>query len=120
MRLAPDIEILDIQSTLANGPGITHPAILRDTKNMILIDGGLPGQFPDIQSAAAQAGIPLDELNRIIITHSDMDHIGCLASVLDHAGCKIEVIAHEDEKPFIQCEVPPIRLTQLEARLDKL
>ena len=56
-----------------------------------------------------RAGVPFTQLNKIIITHQDFDHIGGLKELLmDH---KIEVISHQEEKPYIEGEKRLIKMT---------
>lgn len=44
-----------------------------------------------------------------------MDHIGSLSQIINEAETIITLMAHKEEKPFIECELPPIRLKQMEA-----
>lgn len=120
MKVANGVEMLVLPADLANGPTIIHPTIIWSKDNMILVDAGLPGQLTQIRDSFQSAGLTFEKLNKIIITHSDMDHIGGLASVLNELPEKIKVLAHNDEKPYIECELPPIRLTQIGAQLKSL
>ncbi|KUG04837.1 metal-dependent hydrolase [hydrocarbon metagenome] len=117
MKVANGVEMLVLPANLANGPTIIHPTIIWGEDNMILVDAGLPGQLTQIRDSFQSAGLTFEKLNKIIITHSDMDHIGGLSTILNELDERIEVLAHNDEKPYIECELQPIRLTQIGAQL---
>lgn len=117
MRVTDGLEMLDLPALLEGGPSVIHPVVIWDNDDVILVDTGLPGQLPQFQDTMGKAGIPFMGLTKVIITHHDMDHVGSLRSILNKSLKKVEVLAHEIEKPYIQAEIPPIRLTQLEAAL---
>jgi glyoxylase-like metal-dependent hydrolase (beta-lactamase superfamily II) len=117
MKITDGVEMLDIPADLVNGAGIIHPVVLWDSNNVILVDTGLPCQLQQFRDEMSAAGIPFKNLNKVIITHHDLDHIGSLRSIIEASSQKIEVFAHEFEKPYIQAEIPPVRMTQLEASL---
>ncbi len=120
MKIANGVEMLDLTANLAFGVDLLHPTVLWDEETVILVDGGLPGLRPQIEEAMGKAGVPLERLSKIIITHHDMDHIGAIPSILKASSHKIEVLAHEEERPYLQTERPPIRMTQLGAQLSSL
>ncbi|MBX4148434.1 MBL fold metallo-hydrolase [Paenibacillus lautus] len=76
-----------------------------------MIDAGIPYRLPVFQEVMAQAGIPLDKLKKIILTHHDLDHIGGLTELLNAIPHKIDILATEEEKPYIQgenrCRIDP-------------
>lgn len=115
MRIFNNVEMLELETVLANGPGIINPLIVWDEKDVVLFDAGLPGMGAMFRETAAENGVPFERLNKIMITHSDMDHIGSLSQIIHEAGIGITVMAHKEEKPYIECELPPIRLKQMEA-----
>lgn len=120
MRIADGLEMLDLPVVMESGPSTIYPAVIWDDDDVILVDAGLPGQFTHFHNAIVQAGIPFERLNKIIITHHDMDHIGSLNSILNKSSKKVEVLSSGTEKLYIQAELPPIRLIQLEATLNVL
>lgn len=67
--------------------------------------------MPLIAKAIEKAGIPIERLTSIILTHQDLDHIGSLPAILESASDKIEVLASEKEKPFIQGEQRLLKIT---------
>lgn len=125
MKAANGVETLEITANLSNGPGVIHPTLIWDDQNVILADTGLPGLLPQFRAAIDKTGVAFDELNKIIITHHDWDHIGSLAAILKASPRKIEVLAHVEEKPYIQAERRPLKMTpeqiaQMQARLNSM
>jgi glyoxylase-like metal-dependent hydrolase (beta-lactamase superfamily II) len=110
------ITVLSLPATLANGEDIIHPVVLHDEANCLLVDTGLPGMASVLFAAMESLGLP----THILLTHADMDHVGSLAALLALAGHKVEVLCHEKEKPYVECDVPPLRLRQMEAGLHTL
>jgi glyoxylase-like metal-dependent hydrolase (beta-lactamase superfamily II) len=117
MRIAPGVAMLEIPANLMTGPGTVNPTLLWDEQEAVLVDAGFPGQVPLFREAFTGAGVPFTQLSKIILTHSDTDHVGALAGILNEADHKITILAHELEKPHIEAELPPIRLTQMEKQL---
>jgi glyoxylase-like metal-dependent hydrolase (beta-lactamase superfamily II) len=58
-----------------------------------------------------KTGVEFERINKIIITHHDLDHIGSLTSVINNSHNKIEVLAHSDEKPYIEGDKMPVKFT---------
>lgn len=113
MRVADNVEILEIE----NERGTLNPVLTWDNDELILIDTGLPGQIELFREAVKQAGFDLEKITKVILTHQDMDHIGC-AKVLSDLGA--EILAHEAEIPFLQGDATPVRIARMEARLEEL
>lgn len=120
MKIANNIEMLDLTSNIVLGAGILHPTIIWDNDNVILVDAGMPNQLSQISNAMENAGIFFNKLNKVIITHHDMDHIGSLSGILKESPQKIEVLVHDKERPYIQGELAPIRLTQMETYMNSI
>jgi glyoxylase-like metal-dependent hydrolase (beta-lactamase superfamily II) len=90
--------------------GVFHPTLVWDDDDVILIDTGLPGRLPVLTAAASAFGIELAGVDRIFITHQDLDHFGSLPDVVRACTTPPEVIAHELTKPYVEGEQ---RLTKL-------
>ncbi|WP_103105823.1 MBL fold metallo-hydrolase [Brevibacillus reuszeri] len=93
---------------------IIHPILLWDRETAVLIDTGFPGQIEDLRVAMEKAGVSLDSLKAVILTHQDMDHIGCLPEILQECGNQVKVYAHELDKLYIQGELPLLKDGHLE------
>ncbi|GHU75543.1 hydrolase [Clostridia bacterium] len=115
MRIAKNIEMLEIK---ANN-GVIYPILAWDEHNLVLIDAGFPGQIDLITAGITKAGRPAKDITAIILTHQDIDHIGCVRELLELAP-NAQVMAHIDEAPYINGEKTPIKLAALSARYDDL
>lgn len=81
---------------------------------VVLIDTGFPGQVKDLRLAMEKAGVSLDKLKGVILTHQDVDHIGSLPEILQECGSNVKVYAHELDKSYIQGEIPLLKDGHLE------
>lgn len=121
MKIANEIEMLEITSNILGKPDIIYPTIIHDKDTVILVDTGYPNQLSEFREAFKNVGIPFDSLSKIIITHHDVDHIGSLSSILEQSPTNtVETITHEIEKLYIQGEKRPVKLALLESKLDSL
>ncbi|MCS7464969.1 MBL fold metallo-hydrolase [Paenibacillus doosanensis] len=120
MQTAREIQILDISAVVLGQKDTVHPVLIRDRETAVLVDTGFPRQIHSLREAIRQAGTSLEQLQHIIITHQDIDHIGNLPDLTSAAPSKPQVLAHELEKPYIQGErrllkVTPEALAQIDA-----
>ncbi len=110
MEISKGVELLHLDF---HG-NIIHPILLWDRETAVLIDTGFPGQIEDLRVAMEKVGVSLDSLKAVILTHQDMDHIGCLPEILQECGNQVKVYAHELDKPYIQGELPLLKDGHLE------
>jgi glyoxylase-like metal-dependent hydrolase (beta-lactamase superfamily II) len=117
MNPASGFRMLEISANFMGLSGAIHPSLIWDGDTVILVDTGFPGQYPQIRQAIEAAGIPIEKLNKVILTHHDIDHIGGLTAIVNESPTAIQVLAHEEEKAYIQGEKQPLKLAKLEATL---
>ncbi|MBO1625562.1 MBL fold metallo-hydrolase [Bacillus arachidis] len=86
-----------------------NPTLLWDGKKAILVDTGMPGQLEAIRDTMIGIGVPFEQLQAVILTHQDIDHIGSLPELQQKADHFIEVYAHELDKPYIEGQLPLIK-----------
>ncbi len=80
MEIIPNVHLI---------PGIiANPYLIIDPDGLTLIDTGLPGSDKKILNYIAGMGRSPTDLKRIIITHSDMDHIGGLYPLKKSTGAR--------------------------------
>ena len=120
MKIANGIYMLEISANIMGTPSVINPTLIWDNDTVILIDTGFPGQLPQIREAIEKAGVSIDKLNMVILTHQDIDHVGSLSSILKELPNSVEVLAHKEEKAYIQGEKLPVKVAQLEAHLNSL
>lgn len=67
---------------------VANTYILVDTDGLTIIDAGLPGSTKKILRYIASLGKFPQDVKRIVITHSDLDHIGGLAALQKASGAR--------------------------------
>ena len=120
LKIAEGLEMLEIPSNVMGKLSVIYPVLIWDSERAVLVDAGYPGQLAQIREAIEKAGVPFERVDTVILTHQDIDHIGSLSSIQKELQGKVKVYAHEEEKPYIQGDKCPIKLAQLESRLDSL
>lgn len=75
-----------------------------DASGLTLVDAGLPWQGTELIGEIAAAGYKLADVERILLTHYDLDHVGGLPG-LD--GLDATVYAGERDAPLVTGETKP-------------
>jgi glyoxylase-like metal-dependent hydrolase (beta-lactamase superfamily II) len=110
MRVADDVYMLPIPRGSREAEGFLNLTLILDEENgHTLVDTGLPGQEEAIASALADAGIGVRDLERIIFTHQDLDHVGSGAALVRQSGAR--ALAHAVEAPYVEGELKPLKPT---------
>lgn len=65
-----------------------------------LVDCGTPRDGAKVLDALVQNGYPLHAINRVIVTHMDLDHTGGLPLVKKATGAR--VVCHAAEREFLE------------------
>jgi len=115
MRITEHAAMLE----LARPNGTIYPALVWDDNSLVLIDTGFPGQTDTLVDAIAAEGFRAGDITHIILTHQDIDHVGCLTDLLRLAP-GAQVIAHAEEAPYIDGRETPIKLAMLLENYDRL
>lgn len=111
MKVAPGVEALALQMSFMGSQRMIYPTLIWDETTAILVDTGMPGQLNQIEDAMKPLGLSLTQLKTVILTHQDIDHIGGLPNLLQAVHHKIDVLAHEADKPYIEGDKPPLKMT---------
>lgn len=109
MKLADGVEMLELAANMMGQASKIHPVLLTGDGEVVMVDTGFPGQFTLLQEVLGEAGTNWGSITKIIMTHHDIDHIGNLGAIVKSSDHKIEVLAHEQEKAYIQGDLPPAK-----------
>ena len=125
MEIAENIEMLEISMNMLGVESKIFPTIIWDDSDTIIFDAGLPGSNKIIQKLMNEASLSFDKINRIIVTHTDIDHIGGIPAIQEELDHKVIVMAHKDDKPFIEGEkkfnkITPERMAQMMEKLNEM
>lgn len=118
MRVADNVEVLELSMKSFRGQTIIHPTLTWDDDTVVLVDAGFPGMLHQIREAMARAGVPFDRLDKVIVTHQDIDHIGSLPDIVRESSHNLDVLCHEEERPYIEGRKPLVKMNQ--ERLSKM
>jgi glyoxylase-like metal-dependent hydrolase (beta-lactamase superfamily II) len=106
------IKPLQISFALNGVSRVINPTLIWDQETVLLVDAGFPGQAPLLVGEIEKAGVAVERLDKVAITHLDWDHIGGLADLVAAVPGPVEVMAHELEKPYIQGDEVFVKSTQ--------
>jgi glyoxylase-like metal-dependent hydrolase (beta-lactamase superfamily II) len=76
---------------------VVNVYLIVDDDGLTLVDVGLRGSEKRVLQYMAGLGHPPDALKRIVITHSDGDHVGALAALKAATGARVYASAIEAE-----------------------
>lgn len=99
--------------------GVLHPVIFYDEDGIMLVDTGNPKMEDLLVAKIQEAGFDSAKLTHILITHHDIDHIGGLRE-LHNRYPNVQVLAYQDEIPFIDGSVVPLKIQDMERDIDSI
>jgi len=85
-ELAPDIHAIECS-------GVN--AYLVDDDVPTLVDAGTPFDEDDIRDGIAKAGVALEDIKRVLLTHYDVDHVGTLAALAPELNATVRAGAFD-------------------------
>ncbi|MFB6176955.1 MAG: MBL fold metallo-hydrolase [Halobaculum sp.] len=75
-----------------------------DGDDLVLLDAGTPGDAEVIRSAVRDAGFSVADVDRVLLTHYDYDHVGALPKLDD---LDATVYAHDPDASFLTGDASP-------------
>ena len=118
MKLNDNIYVLKLKATM-NPNEYIYPVLIAKENRLLLIDTGNPGQIDDIKKAIEEEGLSFQDLSAIVITHQDIDHVGCVKDILNELP-NVKVFASENEARYINGTKMPTKVANLERNLNYL
>ena len=108
------VHVLELRFTIhAGNESILYPVMLECGKELVLVDCGYPGFTSILEDALGIHGFSLRQLTGVIITHHDIDHLGCL-SELKELIPGLKVYSSKNDEPYISGKLKSLRLQQAE------
>ena len=118
MKINDNIYVLKLKATM-NPNEYIYPVLIAKENRLLLIDTGNPGQIDDIKKAIEEEGLSFQDLSAIVITHQDIDHVGCVKDILNELP-NVKVFASENEARYINGTKMPTKVANLERNLNYL
>ncbi len=115
MKICDGIDMLSVTSQY----GTTYPLVLSCDDGMMLIDTHFPGCTDLLIEEMQKKGYNAAALTYILLTHQDVDHIGCVKDLKGRFP-KIRVLVHKDDAKYINGSVKLQKMAALEERFDSL
>jgi glyoxylase-like metal-dependent hydrolase (beta-lactamase superfamily II) len=81
-----------------------------DDGALTLIDAGTPRDGDRIRTAIGEAGYDVQDIERVLITHYDVDHVGALAGLVEASDATVYMGAAD--APFLMGKEKPPGLTR--------
>lgn len=66
-----------------------HAYLLADGESLVLVDAGTPWDADAIREGVLDAGFALAAVDRVLVTHYDLDHVGALAALDDDLSATV-------------------------------
>ncbi|MDL0142419.1 MBL fold metallo-hydrolase [Halobacterium salinarum] len=97
-------------------PGVTHvdcstldmpnAYVVVDDNETTLVDAGWPGDEQTVRDGLRTAGVEPGDIDRVLVTHYDADHVGTLARLTPALDAPVYV--HERDAPYVAGDrLPP-------------
>ena len=87
--------------------GMVNAYLVKTNDGFVLIDTGLPSQWPRLESQLNAAGCRPGDLKLVVLTHGDWDHIGNCVTLRQQYGAKLAM--HAADVPMAAEGVTPQR-----------
>jgi glyoxylase-like metal-dependent hydrolase (beta-lactamase superfamily II) len=69
--------------------------VAEDGDDLVLVDAGTPWDAGGISEALATVGYGVADVDRVLVTHYDLDHVGALASLTPGLEATVHIHPHE-------------------------
>ena len=100
---AKELEVSDGIHLISRVRG-ANAYLVESEESVTVVDTGLPGNAGKILDYVEKAGWHRSDVRMIILTHSDVDHVGSAARLRKETGAKIAI--HEADAPKVSGEEP--------------
>lgn len=92
---------------------VLSPVVISNSSRTVLVDVPYPDHYDLLEEALAKVELTFNDLTDIVITHHDIDHMGCLALIKEKHP-HITVMSSRVEADYISGKIKSQRLVQAE------
>jgi glyoxylase-like metal-dependent hydrolase (beta-lactamase superfamily II) len=82
--------------------------LVEDGESLVLVDAGTPWDADAIREGVLDAGFALADVDRVLVTHYDLDHVGALAALDDDLSATVYA-SDVDGRVLTAERKPPLR-----------
>lgn len=98
--------------------GHVNAYLIATDEGPLLVDAGLPGKADEIREAIRETGQDPEDLQAVLVTHTDLDHVGALADLLEGNQAQVylspvaaEILTGQHELPWLSSKALFQRVT---------
>lgn len=101
--------VFDLELSLETEAGARtfHSVAFAAPHGVVLVDTGVPGQADDVAAALDEAGFDLADVELVLFTHQDGDHVGAASELLERTDAL--TAAHRTAAPYVDGREHPIK-----------
>lgn len=107
MELHDHVYVFPVETTYFGSERTFYITGVETRHGLLLFDVGGPGDEDILADALAEHGFSFDDVNKIVLTHQDYDHLGCLAAVARETDA--EIVAHEIAAPYVSGDIKMLK-----------
>ncbi|WP_281615189.1 MBL fold metallo-hydrolase [Flammeovirga sp. SubArs3] len=111
--------ILHISTIIDGEESKLYPTLIKSPLGNYLVDTGYNESYAQLEIELQKHGLSYQHLQGIIITHDDIDHIGCVKAIKE-SNRSIQIISSRKEKASLEGKVISERLEQAISSFDHL
>jgi glyoxylase-like metal-dependent hydrolase (beta-lactamase superfamily II) len=102
MKISEGVYMLEVKAKVIGNEVSMFPSLMYDAQGGTLVDAGYPGQADLIITEIIKCGAAPEKIDRLFITHQDIDHIGSAQALLAKFSPSVKVYSGEVEREFIE------------------
>ena len=107
MEVSDDVYAFPLETEYVGNERTFYPYGVETRNGLAIFDVGGPGDADVLEAALAEDGFGFDDVDKIVMTHQDWDHLGCLEDVYDRTDA--EVVCHRRAAPYVRGDVKMIK-----------
>ncbi|HBH30006.1 MAG: MBL fold metallo-hydrolase [Desulfofustis sp. PB-SRB1] len=105
MEICDGVYVLKLEFEMGNETHVFHPVLVKRNNGLVLIDTGLEQTVEQLRTAVEATGNDVKDIDLVVLTHQDIDHVGGAQYVREQSGALI--LAPRNEVDIISGKAAP-------------